>query len=550
MNLSEVKREYEQGNGGFQVVPFAAKTVRQSRQSAHTHSNGQVRSFNVTRANHIAVRIAEPRLNDCALEFGRRVARRPLRHSSVNLYQLAIVNPRSETQTNSVRIGVHAVRGQLELSRRGLVQLFNKDFCIGAGTSAKVPRENDFAVALNGEERPSITLALVIRVALIPFFAVAKSPQLVSLYVLHGYFADLLLQHALALVPSDFEHSQHARDCHVAQSRGAANAATLSQAIENAKEFFVRQIDCVTRLHRARRECPATLATPKAWRFIFSVIAVRLRRIDVTSWTMHGLPLSFLTRYTVGTSIQFDGLGSHLRCESGYGLIRRYKHWINPVNGLAATVGFKPTKPASGLAGLQPAPIDHSGTSPSIQRSSILLISRIQFNSWRRRFNLQFSGFRRNDLAFPSVHGFPVRASNSYCLAAFHQSFKYSVNARQRVGVAREIVILQQEHVSHRDWRPILICRLKHLAASISELEVVNFVYKRSNNFPAKVTFPGKLRQTSNSLLQLKDSFFSAFPFNVKLGLLGVDLVSFLEKLIVFVAGGSKSLFPVHNEEL
>src|SRR5258708_2743405 len=98
MNFTEVKREDEQRNGGFQVIPFAAESVRQARESAHPHSNGQVRSFNVRSADHIAVRIAKPRLNDRALEFGRRVARRTVSHSSVNLNQLAIVNPRSEVE--------------------------------------------------------------------------------------------------------------------------------------------------------------------------------------------------------------------------------------------------------------------------------------------------------------------------------------------------------------------------------------------------------------------------------------------------------------------
>jgi hypothetical protein len=50
--------------------------------------------------------------------------------------------------------------GQLELSRRGLIQLFDKDFGIGAITTAKVPRQDDFGMSLNREERPSIALAL------------------------------------------------------------------------------------------------------------------------------------------------------------------------------------------------------------------------------------------------------------------------------------------------------------------------------------------------------------------------------------------------------
>ncbi len=64
MNFTEVKREYEQGNSGFHVVPLAAESVGQPRESAHPHSDSQVCSFNVGRANQIAVGIAEKPVNN------------------------------------------------------------------------------------------------------------------------------------------------------------------------------------------------------------------------------------------------------------------------------------------------------------------------------------------------------------------------------------------------------------------------------------------------------------------------------------------------------
>ncbi len=121
MNLTEIKRENKQRDGGFQVFPFAAETVSQARQSTHSHSDGQVRSFNVASANQIAVGIADPRFNDCALQFGRRVASRAFRHSSVNLDQLAIVNSRSETDRNGLRISGHAVSCKLKIAGGRLV---------------------------------------------------------------------------------------------------------------------------------------------------------------------------------------------------------------------------------------------------------------------------------------------------------------------------------------------------------------------------------------------------------------------------------------------
>ena len=73
MHFAKVIRKDKQRDGGFKVFPLAGESIRQARQSAHSHPNRQVDSFNVRRANHIAVRVAEPRLNDGAFQLGRAV---------------------------------------------------------------------------------------------------------------------------------------------------------------------------------------------------------------------------------------------------------------------------------------------------------------------------------------------------------------------------------------------------------------------------------------------------------------------------------------------
>ena len=208
MNLSEVIRKDKQRDGGFQVVPFAAESIRQAGKSAHSHPHRQVHPLNVRRANHIAVRVAEPRFNDRAFQFGWTVPRRAVSHAAVDLDKLAIVNAGSETQANGIWISGHAVSGQLKLTDRCLIQLLDKDFGVDPAASAKMPCKDDLTVALNGEERVSIALSLVIHVAFVPFLAVDKAPQLIGLYVTNGHFADLLLQNALALLASDPEHSE------------------------------------------------------------------------------------------------------------------------------------------------------------------------------------------------------------------------------------------------------------------------------------------------------------------------------------------------------
>ena len=63
MNLAEVIRENKQRHSRLEIIPLAAEGVRQSRQSAHTHSDGEVYTFNVAGADQTGFGIADPRLN-------------------------------------------------------------------------------------------------------------------------------------------------------------------------------------------------------------------------------------------------------------------------------------------------------------------------------------------------------------------------------------------------------------------------------------------------------------------------------------------------------
>jgi hypothetical protein len=374
MNLSEVIRENKQGNSGLEIVPLTAESVRQARHSAHPHPNGQVRSFNVAGADQFAVRIADQWLHDGPFQFAGRVAGWAFRYSSVNLNQLTIINSRSEAERYSIRIGLHSVCRKLELSQRRFVQLFNKDFRIGAVTSAKVPSENYLAVAFDREECPRIALALVLRVAFVPFFTKAKAPQLIGLYVRHGYFAHMLLQNCLALVASNLEDTEHGRDRNIAQAGRAANATAFTETVENAVQLFIRQVDRPNGFDAARREGLTASAAPISRRSVLAVKAVRLRAVDVTGRTIHRITKSFLTRITVGNTMRLlallgiNGAGQvmSLRGVTSTPSDSRYE--------LVAGIRFGRMKGCSEhpLLGLQPSAFGHSASPPLIQTSSLI----------------------------------------------------------------------------------------------------------------------------------------------------------------------------------
>lgn len=308
MNFAEVKREYKQGNSGFHVVPLAAETVCQARQSAHSHSDSQVGSFNVRGANQVAVRVTDPRFNNSALQFGWTVARRAFRHSSVNLDQLTIVNASAKAEGNGIRISGHSVSGKLKVASGRLIQFFNKDFGIVAGASAQMPSQDQLATPFDCQKRPSIALPPVVWIPFVPFFAIAKSPQFVGLNFIDLEAVDPVLQQPLAFVASDFENAKNGRNGHVAESCGTANATAFRQAIENAKQFFVGQVDRLNRLARSLGERALTVAALESISFVAAKMAVKVGIYSAIIWALHSVTKSFLTGYTVRTTMRLRAL--------------------------------------------------------------------------------------------------------------------------------------------------------------------------------------------------------------------------------------------------
>lgn len=382
MNLSEVIREHKQRHGSFKVFPFAAESIRQARQSPHSHPHRQIHSFDMRRADQIAVGVADPRFNDYPLQLPRRVARRAFRHARVNLDHLTIVNPRPKAQTNRVRVSGHSVSRQLKVSRRGFVQLLNKNLSILPIPAAQMPSQDQLAIAFESKERVGIALALVVRVALAGLFAKDKAPEFVSLYVCDWHLAHALLQQLLALVASNLENAEHGPDSHVAQAGRAANATAFAQAVQNAVQLRIWQVDSLNGFARPGRERALTVTAFESGSLVAAKVAVQVGIASAFVGTFHGITKSFLTRITVGNTMRVDGLAGIY----GAGQV---KSWGSASNTspdslfelAAATVGFEPTSP-EGLADLQSAPIDLSGTSPSVRLQislRLLLHFRFQF---------------------------------------------------------------------------------------------------------------------------------------------------------------------------
>jgi hypothetical protein len=138
---------------------------------------------------------------------------------------------------NGINIGLESVRGDLEFSAGGLINLFREGHGIAGRASPKVPSQHELSVTLNSDEAIGIPAQRVtIRIPL--FFASDESPNLITLNITHGQPVDHSLQKALAALSSEYQDVQDGIAVKARDSLNGAHRHTLYEQTENAGDFF------------------------------------------------------------------------------------------------------------------------------------------------------------------------------------------------------------------------------------------------------------------------------------------------------------------------
>lgn len=125
-NVTPVVPAEIQRQGRSQVRPPFAERIRQAHQSANFRSHGSVASLDMRGANSLGVRIAPYRFRHSLYNSWWRV---PMfvGIGGVHLDELRERHPRSEACQNGIHVRRETVCGDLKVSRRGLVQLLDKE---------------------------------------------------------------------------------------------------------------------------------------------------------------------------------------------------------------------------------------------------------------------------------------------------------------------------------------------------------------------------------------------------------------------------------------
>ncbi|HTX16478.1 MAG TPA: hypothetical protein VMD77_14355 [Candidatus Baltobacteraceae bacterium] len=145
-----------------------------------------------------------------------------------------------------VDIGPKAVRGDLESSRCGFVQFFDKSIRVSRRATAKVPRKNQFCVAFDGDEAVSIA-ALRVASEIVFFFAADEAPQFIALDFADRNGADSTFEKTFTF----FAYQNEQR-----QNRGVVNSRdALDRADRTALDQQFDNSNCPVqwRVHRAER---------------------------------------------------------------------------------------------------------------------------------------------------------------------------------------------------------------------------------------------------------------------------------------------------------
>ena len=320
MYTAEVIPSEVQSQGCFQVRPLFREGVRQARQSAKLHPHGEILPLNVRRANPVFVRVAHDGCWDRSDNVSRGVPRFAVAGSRVNLDQLGIVATVNERVVNRSRIGLKAVRRNLESPIRCRVSQFpNEGSGRGLVPSPKMESQHQFTVSLNRNE--GVSIAQVFPVNLIHpfvlFFLPDVAPNLIALNIRDGHVTNTVDHELFALLASYGQERKNCSVVNVGEPRCAIDGAAFQKKVEHLSRFIERRIH-TAQLIIGFRERLATLAALETLRSLAILPAFLAEGVAIV--TCQSEPCLSLA---IGSQWRFEGPSEQ---SLGFGPAECYQH--------------------------------------------------------------------------------------------------------------------------------------------------------------------------------------------------------------------------------
>jgi len=244
MNPAEVVVHVMERNRVLQILHLFAKSVRQSRESAHSHSHSQILALSVAGRNVIVVRITANHRAPRTHALSGRVTRLWGQWLiAIKFNQHRVVNLSPESLIDRDQVSSETVRGQLHAICKALLQVAKEMVSRCRVSWPDKPARDKFCVAVNSNPSPSISAALhALFCRCVLFLRVNKRPNLVALDSAAFQIAKhpvLILRASAAKIAEQFNNRVLGNACY---SDGSADAVSLDQTRNSLCSFFGAQL--------------------------------------------------------------------------------------------------------------------------------------------------------------------------------------------------------------------------------------------------------------------------------------------------------------------
>ena len=275
MNTAEVVKREVQGNGSFQVRQFLTVGVREPRQSAKLHPHCKVLPFHVARSGLIngsgalkiqglvgshpiyetssSRNVADAGISDSNLGYNLRDSWWGvppfimLPKIPKQLYELRKIHVQTKDVGNRLRVEVEAVRSQLDLLCKALVQIANESHGVRDAALPDAIRCDQLGVSIKCDENPLVAYFYAIIFANVVLLFAYKGPGFIALYIAAIEIAQSYIHQSFA----SFAHgSEQTHDCVPIQTSETFRG-TNRTAFKKASNRTFRRI-------RSGKECVAS----------------------------------------------------------------------------------------------------------------------------------------------------------------------------------------------------------------------------------------------------------------------------------------------------
>ena len=156
MNANEIVKREKQSQGAFVVFPLFAECVSKPGHASNVHSDCQVSTFSVRRANSIGIGITPAHILASLHHLAGAVAVVVVAIAK-HLYKISKAATHSESLGDGDSVWRESIGRKLKVAAGCIVQFASKCQCVNVRSFTKMPSQHEFRVAVNCRKAISVT---------------------------------------------------------------------------------------------------------------------------------------------------------------------------------------------------------------------------------------------------------------------------------------------------------------------------------------------------------------------------------------------------------